>query len=199
MSEYFTNLMLNIYFLPPVRQFILPDTDIWFVRFSLDENKALIAAGNTLGRVYLFDPHALPPSTEKEQAVAVAEAAAAAAAIAAQTAMEVDGSANAEGGSSAAAAAAAAAVGALPIPAMRSSRSSSSSTSEPPPNVHKALCSISHPHARPTVRDTAFAPDGNTLIFVCDDATVIRCDRARPRGPPTGSPTGSPTGPTKSG
>ena len=189
-----------------MRQFILPDTDIWFVRFSLDENKALIAAGNTLGRVYLFDPHALPPSTEKEQAVAVAEAAAAAAAIAAQTAMEVDGSANAEGGSSAAAAAAAAAVGALPIPAMRSSsssssssRSSSSSTSEPPPNVHKALCSISHPHARPTVRDTAFAPDGNTLIFVCDDATVIRCDRARPRGPPTGSPTGSPTGPTKSG
>ena len=198
MSEYFTNLMLNIYFLPPVRQFILPDTDIWFVRFSLDENKALIAAGNTLGRVYLFDPHALPPSTEKEQAVAVAEAAAAAAAIAAQTAMEVDGSAHAEGGGSAAAAAAAAAVGALPIPAMRSSSSSSStstSTSEPPPNVHKALCSISHPHARPTVRDTAFAPDGNTLIFVCDDATVIRCDRARPRGPPTGSP----TGPTKSG
>jgi polycomb protein EED len=169
-----------------LRQFTLPDTDIWFVRFSLDEDKALVAAGNTLGRVYVYDPHDLPDVP---------------------TALP-DG----DTGASAGAARSAEDVGALPIapithtlgtsrsssPAQLSGGSSSSSSSGGGGGdsarsssakrkhstaaeakggvVYKAACSVSHPHSRPTVRDTAFSPDGRSMIFVCDDSTVVRCD-----------------------
>lgn len=40
------------------QEFPLPDSHVWFVRFSLDARMTTLACGNRVGVVHVYDPHA---------------------------------------------------------------------------------------------------------------------------------------------
>ena len=57
----FTLYMSYIRVPPPsccmMQTFPLPDSKMWFVRFSLDSGLNLMACGNRQGKVYLYNPN----------------------------------------------------------------------------------------------------------------------------------------------
>ncbi|KAG1661560.1 hypothetical protein FOA52_009559, partial [Chlamydomonas sp. UWO 241] len=50
-----------------LQRFPLPESRIWFVRFSLDASFTLLACGNRTGKVYLYNPHDPAPRTAQLQ------------------------------------------------------------------------------------------------------------------------------------
>ncbi|KAF5834487.1 transcriptional repressor EED/ESC/FIE [Dunaliella salina] len=43
-----------------LQEFHLPDSHVWFVRFSLDMSQSLLACGNRTGKVFLWNPSKVP-------------------------------------------------------------------------------------------------------------------------------------------